>query len=290
MRRIPGSGSLRLKRADGGFVLTTLTLGFDANTGVNIDAERAWSNLGRRRVASRLEVAILVKSLTQFSFLMLMLMLGPGHAFKQVLPDEFRLIALSSKRAIVAIGTERHVLGVGDATPTGVSLVRVDSESATFSVDGEQETVSFDAMGAASAGYDVDAKDRDNAGGPGQVVLFAERNGFYYANATVNGLDFEFIVDTGANLVVLNEVHAGQLGINLAGRKRALMQTAGGVVEMVRVRLDSLSVGAITVYDVDAAVLLGRDPAQPLLGMSFLSKLDMRQTNGQLELSERTGF
>jgi len=59
---------------------------------------------------------------------------------------------------------------------------------------------------------------------------------------------------------------------------------------MVQVLLQSVTVGGITIYDVPATVVLGQYPLTPLLGMSFLGKVDWRQEADRLYLLERVGF
>jgi aspartyl protease family protein len=64
------------------------------------------------------------------------------------------------------------------------------------------------------------------------------------------------------------------------------VQTANGVAAAYRVRVDTITVGDITLYQVDAIVLeTGLDSA--LLGMSFLSRTDMKRDGANLVLTKR---
>lgn len=229
-------------------------------------------------------------TLQRFTFLFLLLACVTGNARQQILPDGFRLVVLSSVRAVIAIGTQRHVLQVGESTPSGVTLTDLNAGSATFSYKGKKDTISFDSMGTAPASFDVDSSQSVNDGELPVVALFARDNGFYHVNADINGQSMEFLVDTGADMIAMSSSHATALGIDLKGKQRGRMYTAGGIVESVRVTLSSVSVGEITIYDVDAAVIIGYDLALPLLGMSFLRHVDMTQQADRLELKQRPGF
>lgn len=228
--------------------------------------------------------------LRRFTVLFLLLACATCNAWQQVLPDGFRLVVLSSVRAVIAIGTERHVLQVGESTPSGVTLTALNAGSATFAYKGKKETISFDGMGATPASFDVDSSPSIDDGELPVVALFARDNGFYHVNADINGQSMEFLVDTGADMIAMSSSHAKALGIDLTGKQRGRVYTAGGAVESVRVKLSSVSVGEITIYDVDAAVIIGHDLAFPLLGMSFLRHVDMTQQADRLELKQRAGF
>ncbi len=228
--------------------------------------------------------------LRRFTLFFSLLFCTSASAYQPVLPDGFRLVVLSSVKAVIAVGTARHVLRVGESTPDGITLTSLDAGAATFVYKGREETISFDGMGASPASFDVDRPQGGRDEELAVVALFARDNGFYHVDAEINGQIMEFLVDTGADLVAMSTNHAAALGLSLAGKQRGRMYTAGGIVESVRVKLNSVSVGDITIYDVDAAVIIGYELQLPLLGMSFLRHVDMQQQSGQLELRQRAGF
>ncbi len=47
-----------------------------------------------------------------------------------------------------------------------------------------------------------------------------------------------------------------------------------------------VSVGSITLRNIDAGVLMGNFPVEPLSGASFLNRLDMRRDGRKMELRE----
>jgi aspartyl protease family protein len=64
------------------------------------------------------------------------------------------------------------------------------------------------------------------------------------------------------------------------------LSTANGVIPAWRVKLASLRVGEVVVYDVDAVVSSGTMP-YVLLGNSFLSRFQITRTNDQMVLDKR---
>ena len=62
---------------------------------------------------------------------------------------------------------------------------------------------------------------------------------------------------------------------------------AAGPVPAWRVQLAEVSLGSIRIRNVDASVLAGDHPQQPLLGMSFLGRTEMHQNGGLLVLRHR---
>jgi aspartyl protease family protein len=82
------------------------------------------------------------------------------------------------------------------------------------------------------------------------------------------------LVDTGASTVVLKPADAQRLGIDVNQLKYSVpVQTANGTTYAAHVRLRSLSLGPISVQDVEALVAKPGSLKENLLGMSFLSRL-----------------
>jgi aspartyl protease family protein len=114
----------------------------------------------------------------------------------------------------------------------------------------------------------------------GGYELRAGANGHFITAAEVNGQSVEVMVDTGASFVALTYEDAERAGIFLSDadfKHRA--NTANGVARIAAVTIDRLSIGPITVRDVQAAVSERGRLQTSLLGMSFLgrlSKFEMR--------------
>jgi aspartyl protease family protein len=111
------------------------------------------------------------------------------------------------------------------------------------------------------------------------------RDGHYHLMLGVNGVEVEFIVDTGASDLVLTRQDAQRVGLDLdtltfAGEA----MTANGMVRTAAIRLDEVSLGTITDRHVPA-VVNGGEMRQSLLGMSYLSDFGRIEIeNDQLRL------
>jgi aspartyl protease family protein len=108
----------------------------------------------------------------------------------------------------------------------------------------------------------------------GMVRIAANRSGHYVSEIEVNNRPLTALVDTGATLVALRFEDARSLGVVFPGDKFDVsIRTANGEGRARRVQLRSLSVGPITLRDVDAIVVEQGALAVNLLGMSFLRRL-----------------
>jgi aspartyl protease family protein len=89
-----------------------------------------------------------------------------------------------------------------------------------------------------------------------------------------NGISLNMLVDTGASTVVLKPSDAQRLGIDVERLRYTVpVQTANGTTFAASVRLRNLSIGRISLDDVDALVAKQGALKENLLGMSFLSRL-----------------
>jgi aspartyl protease family protein len=106
------------------------------------------------------------------------------------------------------------------------------------------------------------------------LTLDSDRQGHFKVEARVEGRFIDFLVDTGASVVVLRESDAARVGIRPMPRDyTALISTANGKIKAAPTKLDRIEVGGITVFDVPALVLPDESLGQNLLGTSFLSRL-----------------
>jgi len=93
------------------------------------------------------------------------------------------------------------------------------------------------------------------------------------------------MVDTGASEVSIPYKKAIDLGIPVFAGQRAEFSTASGRVGVYRVRLESITVGNITVRNVAAHVALNESGTQDvLLGMSFLRYVSLVMRHGTVAI------
>lgn len=109
----------------------------------------------------------------------------------------------------------------------------------------------------------------------GHVELRADRHGHYRTRASINGRHIPVMVDTGATVVVLTHEDAQRAGIFLKPSEyKIAVSTANGTTHVAPVELDTISIGDITVRNIQAAVAQRGQLAVTLLGMTFLSRLE----------------
>jgi aspartyl protease family protein len=120
------------------------------------------------------------------------------------------------------------------------------------------------------------------------LILDSDRQGHFKVEARIDGRHIDFMVDTGASLVIMRETDAAQIGIRPAPRDyTATVSTANGKIKAAPAKLDRVEVGGITVYDVPALVLPDEALLQNLLGVSFLSRLKRYEyANGRMVLEQ----
>lgn len=120
------------------------------------------------------------------------------------------------------------------------------------------------------------------------VTVQSSRGGHFQVEGAVDGRRVDFMVDTGATVVALRERDANKLGIfprptEYTGRT----STANGVIAVAPVRLSSLEINGIRVYDVAAVVIPDQSLSVNLLGMSFLSRVRrFEMANGRLVMEQ----
>ena len=90
----------------------------------------------------------------------------------------------------------------------------------------------------------------------------------------INGVDVDFLIDTGASQVVLTQEDAARVGLDPdALAYLGTAQTANGEVATASVRLDRVELGDIYDSRVRASVNAG-EMGSSLLGMSYLSRFE----------------
>jgi len=194
-------------------------------------------------------------------------------------PAAPRTLALSGRfgdKALLVIDGQARTVAVG-ARVQGVRLLQLGDGTALVEVGGERRTLAL--------GAPVDL----GAAGPAAgtiIVLNAGSGGHYWADGAIDGKAVRFLVDTGASSISMSQSQAARLGIAFRDAPRLIGNTANGQVIANRVKLGSVRVGEVTLYDIDAVVV----PATMdfvLLGNSFLSRFQMRQENDVMTLTRR---
>ena len=193
---------------------------------------------------------------------------------------QLNVVGLFSGKAVIAVnGSAPQTISAGQ-TKNGVKLISADSESATFLVEGKQQTLK---MGQAA--YVAGAAGGSANNSP--VSLYADQAGHFFGNLSINGASLKYVVDTGATTVALNSGDAKFAKIDYEKGERINMSTANGEVSAYLVKLNTLKVGTIILNNIDATVNEGGSPTVVLLGMSALNHLDMKRENSIMTLSKK---
>lgn len=115
----------------------------------------------------------------------------------------------------------------------------------------------------------------------GAAELRRAWDGHYRAEAEVNGIPVMLMVDTGASMVLLPYEQVRALGIDPDALHYSVpVRTANGPSTVAPVRLSSVKIGSIAVFDVEAAVARPGMLDGALLGMSFLERLSETSFRG----------
>jgi aspartyl protease family protein len=204
-----------------------------------------------------------------YLFILALLSATPVHAV------DVNVVGLFSDKALVEIdGSRARVLHAGQTTQEGVKLISAGSDGAVFEIDGKRRTLQ---MGqSVSANY--------TSGRKPTVTLVADSKGHFVTGGSINGASTQFLVDTGATTVSMSAAEARRLGIRYLSGQAISASTAAGVVAAYRVTLNSVRVGDITLNQVDGMVLEGPGMPVTLLGMSFLSRVEMKREGSTMTL------
>ena len=186
---------------------------------------------------------------------------------------------LGNKALLVVNGAPPKSVAAGDSH-MNVKVISASGDQAVLELNGKRHTLRVgDAPVSVGAG----------AGGGGKgnrIVLNASSGGHFLTAGQINGRAVQFMVDTGATSVAMSAADAERTGIKYLEGQPVQMSTANGVTRGYRVKLNSVRVGDVEVYDVDAVVSPQPMPHM-LLGNSFLTRFQMLRENEQMILVKR---
>jgi aspartyl protease family protein len=191
---------------------------------------------------------------------------------------DISVVALFPGKAMLVVDKGKpRTLRAGE-TYAGVTLISSTSEEAIVSIDGKQQRLHI-----GEGVYSALSLQNEHA----TVVLTPDRNGHFVSLGSINGASVRFLVDTGATMVSMSVDEARRAGVNYLAGERGYSQTANGVMPVYRVKLAQVTLGDITLRDIDGIVQENSGLPVVLLGMSFLGKLEMRREGDSLTLTKR---
>ena len=108
----------------------------------------------------------------------------------------------------------------------------------------------------------------------GEEELRRDWDGHFNAQAEVNGVPLNLLIDTGASMVLIPYEDAVEIGIDTRTLEFSIpVTTANGRSSVAPITLSSIRINSIAVFDVPAAVARPGRVKTGLLGISFLDRL-----------------
>lgn len=210
------------------------------------------------------------------SLVMAVFMMTCNMAFADT---QVNVVGLFTNKAVLVINKGKpRTLSAGQVSPEGVKLISANSQTAVLEIEGKRREL---AMGqAASVGGAVSSESSS-------VTLYANSAGHHLTDGQINGVPMKFLVDTGATSIAMNSGDAKRAGIDYKQGTQIPVHTASGNVVAYRVDINTLKLGSVTLHQVEGMVLEGSSPAVVLLGMSALSRLEMKREGIALTLIKK---
>lgn len=186
--------------------------------------------------------------------------------------------SIGSRAILIVNGNPPKTVAVGESYQ-GVKLVSLQAEQAVVELEGKRVNLRMDTPVSIGGGASL-------GGGGSRVVLSADSSGHFMTQGAINGRPVTFMLDTGATAIALSVADAQRIGLDYSKGQRVVMNTANGQAPAYRLRLQSVRVGDVEVYDIDAVVSPQPMPFV-LLGNSFITRFSMRRDADQMVLEKR---
>jgi aspartyl protease family protein len=213
----------------------------------------------------------------QTRFVLSALLVGLPH-----LPAWAQTVALTGimgQRALLVVdGAAPAVVGPGESR-NGVTLISVQADRAIVEVGGRRESLRVGdvPVNLASASGSTSAS---------RIVLTAGPGGHFISSGQINGASVRFLVDTGATEVSMSADEADRVGLQYRSGTPVVLYTANGTAQGYKIHLNSVRLGGVEVYNVEA-IVTGNSMPFVLLGNTFLAHFQLKQENDSLTLDKR---
>jgi aspartyl protease family protein len=185
---------------------------------------------------------------------------------------------LGSKALLIVDGAAPKSVAPGE-THKGVKVLSTLGDQAVIEINGKRHTLRVGDAPASVGGAMTASRGS-------KIVLTAGTGGHFLTPGAINGRPTQFLVDTGATSVSMSVQEAERLGIDYKKGQLGRSSTANGTVTTYLVKLASVRIGDVEVYDIDGNVVPAGMP-YILLGNSFLTRFQMTRQNDQLVLERR---
>lgn len=194
---------------------------------------------------------------------------------------DFKVIALFKNAAMIDRQGDQKLLRVGQTYQKKLKLISADSHTAIFLLEGKKITLGLHESNGGGSVYS------ENQTAAKSLHIARDKAGMFRTKGFINDIPVNFLVDTGASQVAMNEKTARLLGIEyrrIGGTTTVF--TASGQSQAWFLKLDRVKVGGIILKQVGALVVSGQGPDEVLLGNSFLKQLKMHHDGDILKLTQ----
>jgi aspartyl protease family protein len=178
------------------------------------------------------------------------------------------LPAIAQKVALTGVMGQRALLVIDDAAPVvvgpgetrdGVTVISAQGEQAVVQIQGHQQTLRVGEM-------PVSVTSKASSAAASRVVLSAGPGGHFISSGQINGAPVQFLVDTGASVVSLSAQEADRIGLRYRSGRPVLVATANGQAVGYAIQLNSVRLGEVEIYNVEAigrrGILTRRTPTR----------------------------
>ncbi len=194
--------------------------------------------------------------------------------------EQLQVQGLFSNKVVLMIDGKRHIVAAGKTSPEGVKVISVSKTGAVLEIDGQQKQYALGSGSTISTSFTERKSSKE--------TIYKNSGGMYLTYGNINGRSVRFLVDTGASAVAMNTVQAKNLAIDYEKYgSLTRISTASGFEKGYRIRLKSVTVGDITERNVEALVIDGNHPGPILLGMTFLSRLNVQHSGNAMTLLQK---
>lgn len=214
--------------------------------------------------------------------------------------DTVRVLAISKGRALVDINNYSQMTMTPGSEIDGIRLLNLKGTVANFSIHGDLHKISVGQMTIVSSSTFTTPRDPESNGivirkGNSarkirEISIAANRSGSYYINGTINNVPVRFHIDTGATTIAMSRAKGTEIGLLFEKGIPVIAATASGKIPAFAGSCQRVTVGEIELANVICSVSEKLDDGilnhEVLLGMSFLRRINMRQENGILTLSQ----
>ncbi len=133
------------------------------------------------------------------------------------------VVGLFTGKAVLVInGGAPRTLAVGQTSPEGVKLLAADSTRAVLEIEGKRKELGMGQGAAVAAAPTASAA---------SITLYANNDGHFFGEGSINGKPVKFLVDTGATSVSMSSAEARRLGIDYLSGREGASSTAAGLVK-----------------------------------------------------------